>query len=153
MTRRTRGWLRLVYLIEFVILALPALMMIGSLAIFGIAYAALSLSFRPGTFAIVFILICLSGFLAMANFCNLSMAYLLEPVEKFHDRRHELQFGLIYAAIPLIFLWVISAKAVFADPSRWQALPFLGSLALFIPITHLWLALREAGRATIKESG
>ncbi len=153
MTPRTRCGLRLVYLVELVVLALPAMLMMGAAAIVGTAFAALGLSYRASAFAIVLILVCLSGFMAMGNFCRLSMAYLFEPVEKFHERRHELPFGLIYAAIPLLFLWFISAKAVFTDPLRWQALPFLSSLALFIPITHLWLALREAGRATMKESG
>lgn len=153
MTRRTRRWLRLVYLMEFAILALPAMLIIGTMAIVGIAFSALGLGYRASMFPILFILMCLSGFMAMGNFCRLSMAYLLEPVEKFHERRHELRFGMIYAAIPLIFLWIISVRAAFADPLRWQVLPFLSSVVLFIPITHLWLALREAGRATMKESG
>ncbi|MEB2844837.1 hypothetical protein GAO09_01525 [Rhizobiales bacterium RZME27] len=154
MTKRNRRLFRLIYLAEFIILGLPVVVLLGFSAIVGIVFfTAVSFAPKSALIGITSLLTCLSGLMAIINFCRLSTAYLFEPIERFSHYRRDFQFGLGYAALPLLFLLIISTQVASRDPLSWPLLPFLSGAVLLIPITHLWLALREAGRAMMKESG
>lgn len=158
--KKSRLW-RVTYLVEIIILALPTLAIMTLVALVGTVYCAgatlasvsSAQSVSMTLLAVVGTLTCISGLAAIFKFCRLSIVYIFSGETNLRNYRREFLVGLRLAIAPLVVTIGFSIFAAYTDPAGWPLLPHLSGVVLFIPITHLWLALREAGRATMKESG
>ncbi|MGI2032813.1 hypothetical protein ACRQ1B_10535 [Rhizobium panacihumi] len=152
MILRNSRLLRLAYVVEFTVLALPLLIMMAPLALVGaVAFGVISISPAAeghiGLLPAAGMLICLSGLAAMFKFFRLSIVYVFGSRTRLRGYAREFRLGLALAAPALVFTLGASVAMGFSDPKLWPLLPFLSGMVLFIPITHLWLALRDAERA------
>lgn len=153
MTTLNRRLLQLAYVVEFIILALPLLVMIAPSALVGaVWFGVVSLSPASEGYKALLpaagMLVCLSGLAAMFKFFRLSLVYVFGSLTTLARHGREFRLGLTLAAPALVISICTSVAVGISDPKLWPLLPFVSGAVLFIPITHLWLALREAERAT-----
>ncbi|MDP9839364.1 hypothetical protein J2T09_004140 [Neorhizobium huautlense] len=162
---------RSIYIVEIAILAIPTLSIMGLVAMLGTLYCSGmsliglgmllgdALKGELGDESVGFLVLgsigaptSLSGLFAIYRFITLSEAYLDGSPAKLLEHKRDFRAGMLLAVAPLVATTVFAVSMMLSVPNVSLALPFLSGAVLFIPITHLWLALREAGRAMTKES-
>jgi hypothetical protein len=164
--RNGRLW-RAIYLVEVIVLALPALTPMGLLALVGAIYCGgatlIGLDMLPGYLAgrygdeagtMDFValgslgtLVCVSALCAISRFIRLSRAYVFGSARALLDHVGDFRLGLTLALALLIFNGSLAAIM----PGEGQALfllLFFANAVILIPVTHLWIAMRQARRST-----
>ncbi|SFA96279.1 hypothetical protein SAMN03159496_01203 [Rhizobium sp. NFR07] len=164
--RNGRLW-RVAYLAEIAVLAVPTLTPIGLLAIVGTLYCGgatlIGLDMLPGYMAgrygdasgtvdLVVLgsagtLICVSALCAISRFIRLSRAYVFGSARALLNHVEDFRIGLTLALALLIFNGSLAAIM----PGEGQALfllLFFANAVILIPVTHLWIAMRQARRST-----
>lgn len=168
--KHSRLW-RAVYLIEVLVLAVPTLLPMGLLALVGTIYCGLAtligLERLPGNISGRFndtdetmqfvvlgslgTLVCLAALYSISRFVTLSRAYFFGSTSELLAHARDFRIGLILS-LALLALNGSLAMTIWEEIAGVFALLALANVLVMVPVTHLWLALRKAERATISQT-
>jgi hypothetical protein len=155
---------RVVYFMEILVFAAPFYLTYGLLAVISAPYAGLLILFSPvwllaylgdanGDAAPVLIIavivilaatLSVTGVIALWKLAKLSHIYLFKGATALSTHRRDFRIGFYCGLAPLIFTTTVMAAVAVSD-GGWTSLPFaiIGGGTLLVPVTHLWIAMRE----------
>lgn len=150
---------RAVYILQFVVLAAPVIVVLGYLALMlGVVSSGALLIGSPAvlTFDLVGLqmaglgavglALSVSGIAALRHFVVVSISYIHGAAEALPSLRRRYRHGLAFAAAPMVVLGLLSLETIFSGSSPLRVLLFFVCGTMTVPVLYLGAALHRDRR-------